>query len=77
MGTGREHHRCKGGDDLGHFHSRIGGEDDRTMDRNSVGGVGPSATALGRSGAHMRDVGAVFLIFVIVAVALTAIKRRR
>ena len=59
------------GDALGHF---TGGEDDHTLDRDSVG---RSAGALGRSGAHMSDVGAVFLIFVIVAVALTAIKRRR
>ena len=33
----------------------IGGEDDRTMDRNSVGGAGPGAGALGRSGALICD----------------------
>ena len=59
------------GDAPGHF---IGGEDDHTLDRDSVG---RSAGALGRSGAHVSDVGVVLLIFVIVAVALTAIKRRR
>ena len=70
MGNGRGHHRERG-DPLGHF---TGGEDDHTLDRDSVG---RSAGALGRSGAHMSDIGAVLLIFVIVAVALTAIKRRR
>jgi hypothetical protein len=77
LGTRRGHHRCKRGGALGHFTRRIGGEDDRTMDRDSVGGVGRSAAPLGRSGAHMSDVGAVLLIFVIVAVALTAVRRRR
>jgi hypothetical protein len=55
----------------------LGGEDDRTMDRDCVGGVGPGAAALGRSGACMSDVEAVLLIFVLVAVALTAVKPRR
>ena len=47
------------------------------MDRDSVGGVEPGAPALGRSSACMSDAGAVLLIFVIVAVALTAFKPRR
>jgi hypothetical protein len=47
------------------------------MDRDGVGGVGPSAAALGRSGACMSDVEAVLLIFVIVEVALTGVKPRR
>ena len=49
MGNGRGRHRCKGGDAPGHF---IGGEDDHTLDRDSVG---RSAGALGRSGAHVRS----------------------
>jgi hypothetical protein len=47
------------------------------MDRDSVRGVGPGTRALGGSGARMSDAGAVLLIFVIVAVALTAKRRRR
>ena len=47
------------------------------MDRNSVGGVGHRARALGRSGAWMSEAGAVLLIFGILAVALTAIRPRR
>ena len=61
----------------GHFHSRIGGDDDRTMDLDSVCGAGRSTRALGRSYASMSDIGAVVLIFVVVAVALTTIKRLR
>jgi hypothetical protein len=53
------------------------------MDRDSVGGAGPGAGALGRSGAPMNDagavsdVGAVLLIFVMLAVALAVQRRRR
>ena len=71
IGDQMGHHRCKGSSVISRH---VGGEDDRTMDRDSVG---PGAAALGRSGAHMSDVGAVLLIFVIVAVALTAVRRRR
>jgi hypothetical protein len=46
------------------------------MDRNSVCGVGSVTRALGRSGAHMSNIVAVLLIFVMLAVALTAVKRR-
>jgi len=56
------------------FAQMLGGEDDHTMDRDSVG---RGAAALGRSGASMSDAGAVLLIFVILAVALTTVKRRR
>jgi hypothetical protein len=46
------------------------------MDRDSVGGAGRSAAALGGSGAHMSDIGAALLIFVKLAVALTAVQQR-
>jgi len=55
----------------------IGGEHDRTMDRGSGGDGGPSAAALGRSGAPMSDAGAVLVIFSMLAVGLTAIRPRR
>jgi len=45
------------------------------MDRDSVGGVGRSAVALGRPGAPISDVGAVLLIFVMLAAALIVVKR--
>ena len=54
-----------------------GDKDDCTMGNDSVGGVRPSAAALGRSGAYMSDAGTVLLIFAIVAVALTALRPRR
>src|SRR5215472_8809721 len=53
----------------------VGGEDDRTMDWDSVGGVGRGTRALGRSGAHMSNAVAVLLIFATFAVALSAVRR--
>jgi len=44
------------------------------MDRDSVR---RGVAALGRSGAHMSAVGAVLLIFVVFAVALSVIRSRR
>jgi hypothetical protein len=55
----------------------LGGEHDHTMDRDSVCGGRPGTRALGGSGALMSDVGAALLIFVMLAIALTAVKRRR
>ena len=52
----------------------IGGEDDRRMDPDSVG---RGADILGRSGASMSAVGAVILIFTVVAGVLTAVEPRR
>jgi len=42
------------------------------MDHDSVGAVGRGAYTLGRSGASMSEAAAVFLIFVILAIALTS-----
>ena len=47
----------------------IGGEDDRRMDPDSVG---RGADTLGRSGASMSAVGAVVLIFTVIAGVLIA-----
>ena len=52
-----------------------GGEDVRTMDRNSVGGVGRGTRAFGRS--DVSEIGAVLVIFVMLAVVLTTVRRRR
>lgn len=55
---------------------RLVGENDHPMDCDSVGGVGRSTRALGRSNASMSETGAILLIFVMVAIALTTVKRR-
>ena len=55
--------------------AKIGGDDDHTMDRDSVSGVGRCAGALGRSGASMSDPVAVLLIFATFAVALGVVRR--
>ena len=73
IGDQMGHHRCKGSSVISRH---VGGEDDRTMDRDSGGDVWPSAVALGRSGAPMSDAGAVLVIFSMLAVGLTAIRSR-
>ena len=68
LGTERGHHRRKGVVPRS-FLQPLGGEDVCTVDRDSVW---RGTRALGGSGASMSDVGAVVLIFSMLAVALTA-----